>query len=47
MLSILATSAPFAVIQMFFAILVIFFFLSAGLGCARRRSRPGRASMVR
>jgi predicted PurR-regulated permease PerM len=28
MLSIIATSAPFAVIQMFFAILVIFFFLS-------------------
>ena len=28
MLSIVATSAPFAVIQMFFAILVIFFFLS-------------------
>jgi predicted PurR-regulated permease PerM len=28
MLSIMATSAPFAIIQMFFAILVIFFFLS-------------------
>jgi predicted PurR-regulated permease PerM len=36
MLDIVATSAPFAVIQMFFAILVIFFFLS---GWTRMRKR--------
>ncbi|HEX8668466.1 MAG TPA: AI-2E family transporter [Allosphingosinicella sp.] len=43
MLDIIATSAPFAVIQMFFAILVIFFFL-AGWTRMRRRTITTRAS---
>ena len=43
MLSILATSAPFAVIQMFFAILVIFFFLS-GWTKMRKSTITTRAS---
>jgi predicted PurR-regulated permease PerM len=42
-LDIVATSAPFAVIQMFFAILVVFFFLS-GWTRMRRRTITGRAS---
>ena len=42
-LDIIATSAPFAVIQMFFAILVIFFFLS-GWTRMRKRTITGRAS---
>ena len=43
MLDIIATSAPFAIIQMFFAILVIFFFLS-GWTRMRRRTITTRAS---
>jgi predicted PurR-regulated permease PerM len=43
MLDIVATSAPFAVIQMFFGILVIFFFLS-GWTRMRRRTITTRAS---
>lgn len=43
MLSIIATSAPFAVIQMFFAILVIFFFLS-GWTRMRKATITTRAS---
>ncbi|MDP8994305.1 MAG: AI-2E family transporter [Pseudomonadota bacterium] len=43
MLSIIASSAPFAVIQMFFAILVIFFFL-AGWTRMRKRTITTRAS---
>jgi len=43
MLSIIATSAPFAVIQMFFAILVIFFFL-AGWTRMRKQTITTRAS---
>jgi predicted PurR-regulated permease PerM len=43
MLSILATSAPFAVIQMFFGILVIFFFL-AGWTRMRKATITTRAS---
>lgn len=43
MLAILATSAPFAVIQMFFAILVIFFFL-AGWTRMRQQTITTRAS---
>lgn len=43
LLQIIATSAPFAVIQMFFAILVIFFFL-AGWTRMRRRTITTRAS---
>ncbi|HEX8579282.1 MAG TPA: AI-2E family transporter [Allosphingosinicella sp.] len=42
-LDIIATSAPFAVIQMFFAILVIFFFLS-GWTRMRKRTITTRAS---
>jgi predicted PurR-regulated permease PerM len=42
-LDIVATSAPFAVIQMFFAILVIFFFLS-GWTRMRKRTITTRAS---
>jgi predicted PurR-regulated permease PerM len=43
MLDIIATSAPHAAIQMFFALLVIFFFLS-GWTAMRRRTIVGRAS---
>jgi predicted PurR-regulated permease PerM len=43
LLQIIATSAPFAVIQMFFAMLVIFFFLS-GWTRMRKRTIIGRAS---
>jgi predicted PurR-regulated permease PerM len=43
MLAIIATSAPFAVIQMFFAILVIFFFL-AGWTRMRKTTITTRAS---
>jgi predicted PurR-regulated permease PerM len=43
MLDIIATSAPFALIQMFFAILVIFFFLS-GWTSMRKRTITTRAS---
>ena len=43
MLSIVATSAPFAVIQMFFGILVIFFFLS-GWTRMRKQTITTRAS---
>lgn len=43
LLSIIATSAPYAVIQMFFALLVIFFFLS-GWTRMRRRTITERAS---
>jgi predicted PurR-regulated permease PerM len=43
LLDIIATSAPFAAIQMFFALLVIFFFL-AGWTRMRRRTITGRAS---
>ncbi|MFN3388897.1 MAG: AI-2E family transporter [Allosphingosinicella sp.] len=43
LLDIIATSAPFAAIQMFFAILVIFFFLS-GWTRMRKRTITGRAS---
>ena len=43
LLQIIATSAPFAVIQMFFAVLVIFFFLS-GWTRMRKRTIVGRAS---
>ncbi|MDT9597458.1 AI-2E family transporter [Sphingosinicella rhizophila] len=43
LLDIVATSAPFAAIQMFFAILVIFFFL-AGWTRMRRRTITTRAS---
>lgn len=43
LLQIIATSAPFAVIQMFFAVLVIFFFLS-GWTRMRKRTITTRAS---
>ena len=43
LLQIIATSAPFAVIQMFFAVLVVFFFL-AGWTKMRNRTIIGRAS---
>src|SRR5436853_197105 len=43
LLDIVATSAPFAAIQMFFALLVIFFFL-AGWTRMRRRTITGRSS---
>src|SRR3954468_5309382 len=43
LLQIIATSAPFAVIQMFFAMLVIFFFLS-GWTRMRKRTIIGRSS---
>jgi predicted PurR-regulated permease PerM len=43
LLDIIATSAPFAAIQMFFAVLVIFFFL-AGWTRMRRRTITARAS---
>lgn len=43
LLDIIATSAPFAIIQMFFAILVIYFFLS-GWTRMRRRTITGRGS---
>ncbi len=43
LLQIIATSAPFAVIQMFFAVLVIFFFL-AGWTRMRKRTITTRAS---
>ena len=43
LLEIIATSAPYAILQMFFAILVIFFFL-AGWTRMRRRTITGRAS---
>jgi predicted PurR-regulated permease PerM len=43
LLQIIATSAPFAVIQMFFAVLVIFFFL-AGWTRMRKRTIVGRSS---
>jgi predicted PurR-regulated permease PerM len=43
LLDIIATSAPFAAIQMFFALLVIFFFL-AGWTRMRRRTITGRSS---
>ncbi|MGA9581691.1 MAG: AI-2E family transporter [Allosphingosinicella sp.] len=43
LLDIIATSAPFAAIQMFFAVLVIFFFL-AGWTRMRRRTITGRSS---
>ena len=43
LLQIIATSAPFAVIQMFFAVLVIFFFL-AGWTRMRKRTIIGRSS---
>ena len=43
LLSIIATSAPFAIIQMFFATLVIYFFL-AGWTRMRRRTITNRAS---
>jgi predicted PurR-regulated permease PerM len=43
LLDIIATSAPHAAVQMFFAILVVFFFL-AGWTKMRRRTITGRAS---
>ena len=43
LLQIIATSAPFAAVQMFFAVLVIFFFL-AGWTRMRKRTIVGRAS---
>jgi predicted PurR-regulated permease PerM len=43
LLDIIATSAPFAAIQMFFALLVIFFFL-AGWSRMRRRTITARSS---
>jgi predicted PurR-regulated permease PerM len=43
LLDIIATSAPFAAIQMFFAVLVIFFFL-AGWTRMRKRTITGRSS---
>jgi predicted PurR-regulated permease PerM len=43
LLQIIATSAPFAAIQMFFAVLVIFFFL-AGWTRMRKRTIVGRSS---
>ncbi len=43
LLDIIATSAPFAAIQMFFAVLVIFFFL-AGWTSMRRRTITARSS---
>ncbi|HWH22908.1 MAG TPA: AI-2E family transporter [Allosphingosinicella sp.] len=43
MLDIIATSAPHAIIQMFFALLVIFFFL-AGWTRMRKRTITGRSS---
>jgi predicted PurR-regulated permease PerM len=43
LLQIIATSAPFAAIQMFFAVLVIFFFLS-GWTRMRKRTIVGRSS---
>jgi predicted PurR-regulated permease PerM len=43
LLDIIATSAPLAAIQMFFAVLVIFFFLS-GWTRMRRRTITGRGS---
>ena len=43
LLQIIATSAPFAIIQMFFAILVIYFFL-AGWTRMRKRTITNRAS---
>ncbi|HYI39916.1 MAG TPA: AI-2E family transporter [Allosphingosinicella sp.] len=43
LLDIIATSAPFAAIQMFFALLVIFFFL-AGWTAMRRRTITARSS---
>jgi predicted PurR-regulated permease PerM len=43
LLDIIATSAPFAAIQMFFAILVIFFFLAGWTGM-RRRTITARSS---
>ena len=43
LLQIIASSAPFAAIQMFFAVLVIFFFLS-GWTRMRKRAITGRAS---
>ena len=45
LLQILAASAPFAVIQMFFAVLVIYFFL-AGWTRMRRRTITTRASFA-
>ena len=46
LLQIIATSAPFAVIQMFFAVLVIFFFLS-GWTRMRKRTIIGRVELRR
>ena len=43
LLQIIATSAPFAIIQMFFAVLVIYFFL-AGWTRMRKKTITGRAS---
>jgi predicted PurR-regulated permease PerM len=43
LLDIVATSAPFALVQMFFALLVIFFFL-AGWSRMRKHTITGRAS---
>ncbi|MBV8685730.1 MAG: AI-2E family transporter [Alphaproteobacteria bacterium] len=43
LLGIIATSAPLAAVQMFFAVLVVFFFLS-GWTRMRRRTITGRAS---
>jgi len=43
LLQIIATSAPYAIIQMFFAVLVIFFFLS-GWTRMRKRTITGRSS---
>lgn len=43
LLQIIATSAPFAIIQMFFAVLVIYFFL-AGWTKMRKRTITGRQS---
>ncbi|HEY5713706.1 MAG TPA: AI-2E family transporter [Allosphingosinicella sp.] len=43
LLQIIATSAPFAAVQMFFAVLVIFFFLS-GWTRMRKRTIVGRSS---
>jgi predicted PurR-regulated permease PerM len=43
LLDIIATSAPFAAIQMFFAVLVIFFFLAGWTGM-RRRTITARSS---
>lgn len=43
LLQIIATSAPFAAVQMFFAVLVIFFFL-AGWTRMRKRTIVGRSS---